>query len=107
MGSPLSPIIADIVLQDLENRALQALSFTPTFYFRFVDDLILAVPYDLIDYTLDIFNSLHNRLQFTLKTDDNNKINLLDLTLILVNNKIIYDWFITKDTMILNEQFGL
>ncbi|KMQ83928.1 reverse transcriptase [Lasius niger] len=33
-GSPLSPIIADIVLQNLENCILEKLSFTLPFYFR-------------------------------------------------------------------------
>ncbi|XP_011858700.1 PREDICTED: uncharacterized protein LOC105556227, partial [Vollenhovia emeryi] len=32
MGSPLSPIIADITMQDLEIRALEALTFVPPFY---------------------------------------------------------------------------
>ncbi|XP_072743287.1 uncharacterized protein [Anoplolepis gracilipes] len=57
MGPPLSPIIADIVLQDLEKKALNTLHFNPPFYFRFVDDIIMAVPSDSIDYTPNTFNS--------------------------------------------------
>jgi len=37
MGSPLSPIIAEIVLQDLEKKALGLLSIP--FYHRYVDDI--------------------------------------------------------------------
>ncbi|XP_018361291.1 PREDICTED: uncharacterized protein LOC108760020 [Trachymyrmex cornetzi] len=67
MGSPLSPIIADMVLQDLEKSGISKLRVEPLFYFRYVDDIILALPSDNIIDTLNTFNSLHIRLQFTLK----------------------------------------
>ena len=38
MGSPLSPIVSDIVMQDLEIKALQRLPILPSFYVRYVDD---------------------------------------------------------------------
>jgi len=44
MGSPLSPIIAEIVLQDLEKKALGLLSIEIPFYHRYVDDIALAAP---------------------------------------------------------------
>jgi len=37
MGSPLSPVIADLVLRDIENRAIDALNVTLPIYFRYVD----------------------------------------------------------------------
>lgn len=81
MGSPLSPIVADIVLQDIESRALKILRFTPPFYFRYVDDVILAVPPRLLNHTLDTFNSFHPRIQFTTEIGDNNKLSFLDTLL--------------------------
>lgn len=93
MGSPLSPIIADIVLQDLEEKALNTLRFTPRFYFRYVDDILMTVPSDSIDSTLLIFNSFHDRLQFTSEVEVNRKINFLDVILIVENNFLIFDWF--------------
>jgi len=36
MGSPLSPIIADLVMQDIEERALERLRNRISFYFRFM-----------------------------------------------------------------------
>jgi len=38
MGSPLSPIIADIVMQDLEEIAILNLQIHSLFYYRYVDD---------------------------------------------------------------------
>jgi len=92
MGSPLSPIITDIVLQDLEERALNTLRFKPLFYFRYVDDILLTVPSDSIELTLVTFNSFHDRLQFTSEVEADRKINFLDVTLI-VDNSLIFDWF--------------
>lgn len=77
MGSPLSPIIANIVLQDLEEKALAALTFTPPFYVTYVDDVALAVPSSLLEYTLNIFNSFQPRMQFTIEVGTGNKLNFL------------------------------
>jgi len=93
MGSPLSPVIADIVLQDLEKKALNTLRFTPQLYFRYVDDILMTVPFDSIDLTLSTFNSFHDRLQFTLELEVDRKINFLDVTLLVENGVLIFDWF--------------
>lgn len=92
MGSPLSPIIADIVLQDLEERAMARLTFTPPFYVRYVD-VALAVPSCFLEHTLNVFNSFHSRIQFTMEIGDDNKFNFLDVIIILNNNRLIFDWF--------------
>lgn len=92
MGSPLSPIIANLVLQDLENKALESLSYVPSIYIRFVDDILMAVPTDSITETLNIFNSFHTRLQFTLEIENNRSLNL-DISIIVENNTLIYNWY--------------
>ena len=51
MGNPISPILADIVMHDLENFALSKLCFESVFYFRHVDDILLCVPSNMIEYT--------------------------------------------------------
>ena len=77
MGSPLSPIIIDIVMQDIEEIALKILSAQPLFYFRYVD-ILLALPSDTVNDTLNIFNSLHTRLQFTLEVGTSGRLSFLD-----------------------------
>jgi len=61
MGSPLSPVIADVVLQDLEEKALKKINLNILFYFCYVDDVILVAPSET-SMILDTFNSFHNRL---------------------------------------------
>jgi len=93
MGSPLSPIVADLVMRDLEELILNSLDIRPTLYYRYVDDIILSAPKDEIQSILDKFNSYHHRLKFTLETEVNHCLNFLDITLIRKDTKIITDWF--------------
>ena len=69
MGSPLSPIAADIVLDDLEKKCITSLPFQLPFYFRYVDDIITAVPYNEIDTIKNTFNSYNHKIQFTVEEE--------------------------------------
>lgn len=59
MGSPLSPVIADITLQDLELKAVNILKFNILFYVRYVDNIALSFPKDKFGEVLTAFNSIH------------------------------------------------
>jgi len=37
------------------------------FYYRYVDNLVIAVPTAEIDYVFSAFNSFHPRIQFTIE----------------------------------------
>ncbi|XP_067216467.1 uncharacterized protein [Linepithema humile] len=93
MGSPLSPIIAEFMLQDLENSAIERLPYKLPFYFRYVDDILFTAPENHLDEVLETFNSMHSRLQFTLEKGINNHINFLNVKLISENNFIKFDLF--------------
>lgn len=57
MGSSLSPVIADLVMQDLENEALRTIGIRlPAFYYRYVDDILLAAPENLTEHIVEVFN---------------------------------------------------
>ncbi|XP_046491078.1 uncharacterized protein [Neodiprion pinetum] len=93
MGSPLSPILSDLVLDDLEQYCLNKLDFKPSFYFRYVDDIVTAVPSDKVAEMLSVFNSFHPRLQFTSELESNHRISFLDVLIINDNQFIKTDWF--------------
>jgi len=71
MRSLLSPIVADIVMQALENYTLNALKLDLPLYVRYMDEIVLAAPTDKIDTILNMFNSYHSRLQFTVEYEFN------------------------------------
>jgi len=85
-------MIADIVMQDLEKRVLETFNFDIPFYFRYVDDLVMAVPTSKIKLVIETFNSIHSSLQFTSEIG-HKTINFLDTTIIIKNNRIIFDWY--------------
>ncbi|XP_018367481.1 PREDICTED: uncharacterized protein LOC108763996 [Trachymyrmex cornetzi] len=93
MGSPLSPIVADMVMQDLEETALGLLPVRLSFYYQYVDDVILAAPSESIDDILCVFNSLHTRLQFTMEVGIDGKISFLDTLIIVEDCKLIFDGY--------------
>jgi len=70
MGSSLSPIIADLVMQDLESNALEILDVEIPLYYRYLDDIALVVPRHKSKDVLETFNSHHPRMQFMIKTGD-------------------------------------
>lgn len=94
MGSPLSPIVSNLVMEDVEKRALSKLSFKPILYKRYVDDILTVIPTNNITELFNIFNSIDDSIQFTLETEKNNKINFLDLEIQKTENgKLITNWY--------------
>jgi len=90
IGSPVSPIIANIVMEDIEKRTLNNLMFKMPFY-RYVD-IALAVPCDKSKEVLDLFNSVHPRLQLILEIGGKS-LNFLDVTIINNNNILQLDYY--------------
>ena len=80
MGSPLSPVIADLVMRRLETVFLMSLNLDILFYYRYVDDICTAVSSSKIDILLQQFNSFYPQLQFTTEIGGE-KINFLDITI--------------------------
>ena len=74
IGNSISPILAHIVMEDLEIHEIHKFNFKPLFYFRYVDDIILCILKNTIDHTVNIFNSYDENLQFTVELPQNNSI---------------------------------
>lgn len=89
IDSPLSPIIADLTMQNIEIKALDRIKYSIPIYFRYVDDILLAVPNDKINETVSIINSFQQKLQFTHKIQTNSGISFLDLRINLINNVVL------------------
>ena len=67
MGNHLSPILSDIVIEDLELPCINKLESKPLFYFRYVDDIVPCIHKNYIEHTLKVFNSYDENLQFTVE----------------------------------------
>nr|CAI5855617.1 unnamed protein product [Callosobruchus analis] len=82
MGSSISPILVNFVLDDLVNNVRVKINFNIPFIKRYVDDLLLALPEDKIDHVLAIFNSFNPNIQFTAERENNHSIPFLDMLVI-------------------------
>lgn len=100
MGNSISGLLADMVMNDLENHTLRKLPFIVPFYKRYVDDIIAVIPATETQNILDHFNkydNVHKKLKFTMEIENNKSINFLDFTLKRDNSGNIWTKWYQKD----------
>ena len=78
MGSPVSVVVAEIVMQHIEKRDLATYDQTLQFWFHYVDDTITILQTDDIDVFHGHLNRQNSDIQFTRELEDNGKILFLD-----------------------------
>ena len=81
MGSPVSVTIANLVMEDVEERALATVETTPRFWKCYVDDTCTALPSHCINEFLDHLNSVEPSIQFTVEVESNGRLPFLDVLL--------------------------
>ena len=79
MGSPVSVVVADLVMEDVESRALSTYPFPPQFWKRYVDDTCCALRSDLVDDFHRHLDSIEDCIQFTLETESQGQLAFLDV----------------------------
>ena len=86
MGSPVSVVVAEIVMQNIEEQALATYSKTHPLWLRYVDDTITAVHENKIDELHEHLNEQNTNIQFTKEIEENGKIPFLDCLITRENN---------------------
>ena len=81
MGASLGPVLANIIMTELEKRIVSELikKGTIKFYARYVDDTLLLVKRSDIESILQKFNKFDKNLQFTVDLFENQVPHFLDL----------------------------
>ena len=85
MGSPISGLVAEILLQALERTHIKPLLDTKhILYTRYIDDILII--YDAAQTNLDTIiryaNSINSNLELNPTPENNNRVNFLDLAII-------------------------
>ena len=86
MGSPVSVVVAEIVMQNIEEQALATYKRTLPLWLRYVDDTFTAVNKDEIDDFHEHLNRQNVDMQFTKEIEENGKIPFLDCLVTRNNN---------------------
>ena len=88
MGSPVSVVVAEIVMQNIEEQALSTYTKTLPLWLRYVDDTFTAVHKDEIDTFHEHLNRQNPHVQFTKEIEENGKIPFLDCLVSRDENKL-------------------
>ena len=78
MGSPVSVTVANLVMEDVEQRALTSCTIQPPFWKQCVDDTFTALPQEQIQLFHDNLNSIEPTIQFTIETEVEGTLPFLD-----------------------------
>ena len=85
MGSPISPIVANLFMEDFEAKALRSFQDPPRYWGRYVDDTLVVIRDDVVDSFTEHINTIHPAIKFTIEKMKDQQIPVLD-THIKVND---------------------
>ena len=88
MGSPLGPLLANVFMCHIENQ-LEQKNMIPSFYRRYVDDTLVKMPNteSAADF-LQVLNSVHPSLSFTMEFEHEGSIPFLGTLITRCGNKL-------------------
>jgi uncharacterized protein (UPF0335 family) len=88
MGSPISVVVSNLLMEYVEEKALSMLDIPPRFFRRFIDDCFAVVLSDKVNELHLSLNSVHPDIQFTIERSVNNKLPFLDVLVTVVDGRL-------------------
>jgi hypothetical protein len=91
MGKALSPVVSNIYMEHFEDLALKTAAHRPSLWLRYVDDTFVIWPQgpDRLQEIFCHIKGIRPTIQFTMETENNNKIPFLDVQVIRKQSSII------------------
>ena len=78
MGSPVSPVVANLCMEIIEESAISASATPPKVWKRYVDDSFIIIKKNSVSTFHDTINSIDPKISFTIETENNGQISFLD-----------------------------
>lgn len=89
IGSPIALALAELVIP---KYVYDNINFNHLFLYTYVDDFFCILPNNEIELTLQLFNSYHNRLNFTIEKENNKSLAFLDTTIYGESSHLYTKW---------------
>ena len=78
MGSPVSPILCNLIMEDFEKQALASVPHAPAWWYRYVDDTHTKQKKCHVDEFLNHINGINSHMKFTTEKETNGSLAFLD-----------------------------
>lgn len=79
IGGSVSGILADFVVTDLLDNAIEKSGFEPTLLVKYVDDTLAFLPKEEMENFFNLLNGEHREIKFTVEVEEDKKIPYLDM----------------------------
>ncbi|XP_068701292.1 uncharacterized protein [Montipora foliosa] len=91
MGSPVSPVVANLCMEEIEKTAINTTTVSPKFWKRYVDDSFCIIKSDAVASFHDSLNSIDQHISFTIEHESNGQLPFLDTLISRDNGKLLVD----------------
>ena len=78
MGSPVSTVVANLVMEDVEKRARSTFHSPPKLWKRYVDNTFVIIHKNSVEDFLYHLNTIENSIKFTIKKEADYTLPFLD-----------------------------
>ena len=81
MGSPMSPILANLVMEDIQNEAKTEFHHPPKVWKHYVDNTFVVIKRKYLKQFFNLLNSIQPTVQFKQETENDGALAFLDVKL--------------------------
>ena len=89
MGSPVSHIVANLCMEEIEKLAHNQSTLPPKKWFRFVDDIFSIIKRHMLNNFHNLLNYIDSHIKFPMEQELDRKLSFLD-TLITRNSASLF-----------------
>ena len=94
MGSPASPVIANLFMTKLEGKAIMSYDGQkPKIWYRFVNDVLSIVGVDEVEKLLGHISNQHANINFIVECEENKQMPFMDLRIYRSKDLLLFDVF--------------
>ncbi|XP_059220768.1 uncharacterized protein LOC106081830 [Stomoxys calcitrans] len=92
LSSSLTPVLADIVMEELLDTTTEKMNVKPKILTKYVNNLFAIIKKSEVENTLGLLKSHNKGIQFTMKQEIEGRLSYLETVVIKQDNKLVMDY---------------